>query len=411
MTQDGISLSEYVRRREKVLKSLKGAVGVVFAGTGDAPLLGRWRPHAHFLYLTGIEAEPRAVVFFDPKAGDPRQRCVLLLKPVDPEADRWDGYRAEISAVLREQTGFRTVLRLGKLPLVLTEAARRSKRLACLHPFSMYDAPVSPDLALFRKIAERVPGVSIEDRTELLKEMRAVKSPAELGLIRAAIEATAAGYEAALRTMRPGVNEVDIQEAIESGHREHGVRTPAFNTIVGSGLNSTILHYMANDGVTRDGDLVVIDSGATCGGYAADVTRTFPVNGTFTEEQRRLYTVVYRAQQAAIKAARPGAKIADLDMAARTVIDKAGYGDAYIHGIGHHVGLETHDVTPDGTLKPGMVITVEPGIYLREKETGIRIEDDVLITKSGNRVLTAQIPRTAAAVEAAMKRARTAGSA
>jgi Xaa-Pro aminopeptidase len=404
MSTSGIPTAEIVRRREKVLKALKGAAGAVFAGTGKPPLLGRWRPHAHFLYLTGIEIEPGGVVLFDPTAEDPKRRCVLFLKPVDPEAQRWDGYRDQIGAALRDRTGFATIMRVTALPAMLTEAARRAKRLACLHPFSVYNNPVSPDLAVFRKVAERVPGITMEDRTGLIKDMRAVKSPAELALIREAIEATAAGYEAAMRVLGPGVNEGAVQEAIEGAHRRHGLRQPAFNTIVGAGLNATILHYMANDGTARAGDLVVIDSGASSGGYAADVTRTLPVDGTFTAEQRRLYSVVLRAQQAAIKAARPGARLCDLDAAARRVIEKAGFGDAYIHGIGHHLGLETHDVSADGKLKPGMVITVEPGIYLPDLETGIRIEDDVLITRSGSRVLTAMIPRTPSAIEAVMKK-------
>ena len=288
----------------------------------------------------------------------------------------------------------------------LTQAARRAKKLACLHPPSVYDAPLSPDLAVYKKVAERIPGVTIEDRSEILNEMRSVKSKAELALMAKAIEATAAGYEAAMSILKPGVTEAAIQEAVEGAFRKFGLREPAFNSIVGSGLNGTVLHYMANDGVARDGDLVVIDTGASCGGYAADVTRTFPVNGRFSKEQRELYNVVYRAQQAAIKLARPGATIAELDMTARSVIEKAGYGDAYIHGIGHHLGLETHDVNPEGRLKPGMVITVEPGIYLPERETGIRIEDDVLITKSGRRVLTSAIPSRADDVEAAIKRLR-----
>ncbi len=410
MERDGISVREYQRRRRKVLAALKGAAAAVFAGEGAPPLVGRWRPHAHFRYLTGIEDEPGAVVLFDPTNEDPRRRITLFLRPVDPEADRWDGYREQISSALREKTGFDSILRLNKFPAALTEAARRSKRVACLHPLSAYDCPVSPDLAVFQKIADRVPALTIEDRTQLLAGMRARKSPAELKLIRRAIEATAAGYRAAMRVLRPGVSEATVQEAIEAEYHAFGSRFPAFNTIVGAGLNSTILHYMRNDGIAREGDVVVIDSGASCGGYSADVTRTFPVSGRFTTEQRKLYNVVLRAQEAAIKAARPGATLAQVDMAARRVIENAGLGDYYIHGVGHHLGLETHDICPDGPLAPDMVITVEPGVYLPEKAIGIRIEDDVLITKEGNRVLTASIPRRPNEIERAMAEARKARS-
>jgi Xaa-Pro aminopeptidase len=402
MTDTGIELREYVHRREQVLKALKGAVGAVFAGKGEAPLSGRWRPHAHFLYVTGLESESDAVVLFDPTAEDVRRRCVLFLKPVDPEADRWDGYRDMIGAALRERTGFQTIVRLSAFPLLLMQAARRSKRLACLHPFSVHEAPVSPDLAVFRKVSEHVPGIAIEDQTELLKEMRAVKSAAELRLMGRAIEATAAGYQAAMRTLRPGVSEATVQDAIEGAYRECGTRWPAFNSIVGSGLNATILHYMSNEDVAREGDLVVIDSGASCGGYAADVTRTLPVSGVFTEEQAEIYRVVLRAQEAAIACMRPGAKMAEVDLAARRVIEKAGLGDAFIHGIGHQLGIEVHDVSPECRLKAGMVITVEPGVYLRERGLGIRIEDDVLVTRTGRTILTGTIPRTIEAIESAM---------
>jgi Xaa-Pro aminopeptidase len=403
---DGIPLSEYVARRDAILKALKGAVGIVFAGEGAAPLLGRWRPDFHFLYLTGLSAEPGAAVLFDPTHENPDRRCVLVLRPLNPEVDRWDGYRETIGSALRDRTGFTSVMRSGSLPALLTQAGRRSKRLACLHPFSTYPAPVSPDLAVFKQIAERVPGVAIEDQTGLLHSMRAVKSAAELRLMRGAISATAAGFEAAFSMIRPGVNEGAIAQTLEDAFKSHGADGVAYNSIVGSGLNGTVLHYMDNKASAEAGDLLVIDAGASFSGYAADVTRTVPVSGRFTTEQREAYELVLRAQAAAIKAARPGAKLSDVDAAARAVIDKAGHGDAFIHGTGHPLGIEVHDVTPDGPLREGMVITVEPGVYFPERKMGIRIEDDILITKTGPENLTAQIAKSIADVEAAMGRRR-----
>ncbi|MFG0283883.1 MAG: M24 family metallopeptidase, partial [Phycisphaerales bacterium JB039] len=170
--------------------------------------------------------------------------------------------------------------------------------------------------------------------------------------------------------------------------------------------NGTVLHYMANDGVCADGQVVLIDCGALYDGYAADVTRVFPVSGKFTKEQAEQYDIVLRAQEAAIRAIKPGAKIGDIDAAARAIIDKAGLGDSYIHGIGHQLGLEVHDVTPDGPLKEGMVVTIEPGAYVRETGIGVRIEDDVLVTKTGSRVLTSAIPKKVKDVEAAMAGAK-----
>jgi Xaa-Pro aminopeptidase len=401
--QGAIRLAEHQNRREAVLEALNGAVGVVFAGEGSAPLVGKWRPDFSFLYLTGLDHEAGAAVLFDPTAEDAKRRIALFLRPMNPELERWDGYREQIGQALKDRTGFKTVMRATSLPAVLTTAARRAKRLACLHPFSVYPAAASADLEVFRKLSERVPGVKIEDRTNLLPQMRAVKSPAELALMKEAAAATAAGYAAAMRMIRPGVSEADIANTLEQTYRAHGSTGVPYNHIVGSGLHGTVLHYMDNSGIVQDGDLIVIDSAAEVAGYAADVTRTFPVNGRFTKEQREAYEVVLRAHSAAIKAARPGVKMCEVDAAGRDVIEKAGYGDLFIHGIGHQLGLQVHDVTPDGALKAGMVITIEPGVYFPEKKMGIRIEDDVLVTGKGREILTADIPRTIEDVEAAMR--------
>lgn len=400
-----ISTSEYVERRQRVFKALNGAVGIVFAGDHPPPYLRPWRADPQFAYLTGINDEQGAAVFFDPTAEDPRRRIVLLLKPIDPEMDRWDGYREQIGTPLRERTGFDTVMRLAALPRLLGTAARRCKRMACLHAFAAHTSSgVSPDLALFRKVQEKIPGVAIEDRTMLLAEMRAVKSAAEIALMKEAATATSAGYRAAFSTLRPGVGERDVQMAMERAYIDAGAEDTAYESIVGSGLNGTVLHYNANNGPCNAGDLLVIDSGARFGGYACDVTRTLPVSGKFSKEQRDLYSIVLRAQLAAIRAAKPGALMWKVDRAARDIIEKAGLGDAYIHGIGHQLGLEVHDITPDGVLKPGMVVTIEPGVYLPERKVGIRIEDDILITRSGNTNLTSMIPKTIEDIEASMRR-------
>ncbi|HZL34152.1 MAG TPA: Xaa-Pro peptidase family protein [Tepidisphaeraceae bacterium] len=402
-TGGAVSLSEFIERRRKVFAALKGAAAVVFSGEGAAPLLGRWRPDASFFYLTGIENEPGAAVLFNPAADITDRKITLFLRPLNPEVDRWDGYREQIGSALKDRTGFATVMRSSALPAVLTAAARRTKRLACLHPFTTYPAPPSADLAVFRSVAERVPGVAIEDMTNLLPSLRAVKSPAELGMMRQAIAATAAGYEAAMPLIRPGANEAHVARAMERTYVDRGASGVAYNSIVGSGLNSTVLHYMDNSQPLAKGDLLVIDSGASFNGYAADVTRTYPVGGTFSAEQREAYEVVLQAQAAAIKAARTGTKMAEVDAAARHVFDKAGYGDAFIHGIGHQLGIEVHDVTPDGPLAPGMVVTIEPGVYFPDRKLGIRIEDDILITAKGNQNLTDMIPKGAREVEEALR--------
>ncbi len=397
-----IPTSEYAARRERVLKALADAVGLVFAGDADPNLDHAWRPHPHFEYLTGVTDEPGAVLLLDPKSPVPARRVILFLKPLNPEIEKWDGFRETICQKLRDRYGAATIMRTNLLPRWGSEAIRRAKRVACLHPFSAYNAPVSPDLALFRDAMQRIPGLSIDDRTNVLAEMRATKSKSEQAAMRRAAEITAAGYDAVVKAIRPGITEFDVQETLEHAYRSNGARSPAYRTIAGTGFNATVLHYHHNSEPLRDGELMVIDSAARYMGYAADVTRTYPVNGVFTPRQREIYEIVLKAEIAGIAATKAGATFADIDKAARDIINKAGYGDYFIHGVGHHLGLETHDITPDGPLPEGAVITVEPGIYLPDEKLGVRIEDDVLVGKSKSTVLTAMIPKTVAEIEKLM---------
>jgi Xaa-Pro aminopeptidase len=384
--------SEFVARRERVLKSLDGAAAVVFAGEGHAPLLGRWYASKNFVYLTGITNEPGAAVVFDPSAPDPEKQVTLLLRPLNPEAEVWDGLRDPLGTPLKEKYGFTSVVRTGGLNAMLTGAARRCKKLACLTPFSVPPAPVSADLALYRQVAERVPGVTIEDKTQLLITLRAQKSEAELTLMRKAALATADGYAAALEVIRPGGSEAEVARALTAAFEKHGGEH-AYNPIVGSGINACIFHYMDNTGPLNPGELLLIDAGAAIGGYAADVTRTYPVSGTLTDEQKPLYDLVLEAMEASIATLKPGSTMVEADRAARAVFAKAGYPDAYPYSVGHPLGLDVHEAAPDGELLEGMVVTIEPGIYLLDKKLGIRLEDDLLITRTGCENLTASIPK------------------
>lgn len=419
---DGVPLTEYARRRVRVLEMLcgagrgrggaskrggrsdGGAVGLVFAGDASAHSAGPWRPDLNFLYLTGIQTEAGAALVFDPSHPNPDRRIALFLRPLNPEADRWEGYRDGLSAGLRAAAGFAFVARTSMLPAFLGAGCARLKRAACLHPLSPHTAEVSPDLAVFRRVAERVPGMSIEDRSTMLPAMRSVKSPAELAIMRRAAKATAAGFAAAARTIRPGLNESDVQRVIEAAFVENGAEGTAYGSIVGGGVNSTVLHYERNNRPLVADEVLLIDAGARVAGYACDVTRVFPVSGRFTPEQRRVYDLVLAAEAAAIRAARPGKHLFEVDAAARGIIDAAGHGDHFPHGTSHHLGLHVHDADPDAPLAPGMVITVEPGVYVADRGLGVRIEDDVLITRGGPEVLTAAIPKAANDVERGMGR-------
>ena len=403
-SEPSIPCAEFAARRDALLRQLKNSVGLVFAGEQDPSLHHEWRPHPHFEYLTGIADEPGAALLLDPLHPVPARRVQLFLRPLNPEIEKWDGLRDTIASPLRARYGIATIFRTNALPRWLLESASRAKRLACLHPLAAHTAPVSPDLAVFRESAARIPGCSIADESQLIPKMRARKSSREVAMVERALSISREGFLAAMRTIRPGITEFDVQESMEHAYRTNGSRRTAYRTIAGTGLNATVLHYHANDATLEAGQLMVIDSGAAFGGYASDITRTFPVSGTFTARQRELYEIVLKAQAAAIAAIRPGATLSDFDRAARQVITKAGYGDWFIHGTGHHLGLEVHDASPDAPLAPGAIVTVEPGIYIPDEKIGIRIEDDVLVTPGGRRVLGPAIPKTVAEIERAMAR-------
>jgi Xaa-Pro aminopeptidase len=401
----GIPLSTYASRREHVLKALKDSVALVFAGDMDASIHGEFRAHPHFQYLTGIVDEPGAVLLLDPANPVEARRAILFLKPLNPELEKWDGFREEISSKLRGKYGVGTIMRTTAFARFLLEATKRAKRFALLHPLASHTAPVSPDLDVFRKSAERIPGSSFVDHTQLLATMRAAKGPEEIALMQRAADITAKGYDAVLRGLKPGITEFDVQELAEHGYRTNGARRAAYHTIAGGAFNATVLHYHGNREPLKDGDVILLDSGADYLGYACDVTRTFPVAGKFTARQREIYQIVLEAQLAAIAATKAGTTFAAIDKAARDVITKAGYGDAFFHGCGHHLGIEVHDITPEGPIPENAVITIEPGIYLPNENLGVRIEDDILVTrKAGGVNLTAAIPKTVAEIERAMAR-------
>jgi Xaa-Pro aminopeptidase len=230
--------------------------------------------------------------------------------------------------------------------------------------------------------------------------MRSHHTADELALMQKAIRITEEGFRAAIRDVRPEASEGAVEGAAEHVWKAAGARRPAYASIVGSGPNSAILHYPRSERVMHDGELLLMDMAAEFAHYAADITRTVPVNGRFSAEQREIYDLVLKAQEAAIARVRPGVYMDELDTVARKIVEDAGYGDNFIHGLGHFVGLDVHDAGDyQAPLEPGMVITIEPGIYLPEKNFGVRIEDEILVTEDGGRRLTDGLPRAAADVE------------
>jgi Xaa-Pro aminopeptidase len=239
---------------------------------------------------------------------------------------------------------------------------------------------------------------------DLIPEMRRIKDDQEIELIQKAIDVTGKGIVAAMKSVEPGMLEFQLQSVVEHAYEMEGAQFLGFDTILAWGPNTTVLHYGQNNQAIQETGLVLIDTGAAWQHYSADVTRTIPVSGTFSPRERELYELVLKASDAAIQKVQEGADYyKDVHMTAKGILDDAGYGEYFIHGTGHFLGLDVHDVgNYNLPLKTGVVITVEPGIYIPEEGIGIRIEDDILVTKDGPVLLSRHIPRTVLEIETTM---------
>lgn len=389
----------YRERRQRLMAEMKDGVGIVYAAASvdlSAPVAGQ---DSDFSYLTGIQDEAGAALVLAPTERTHRE--FLFLASRDPEAERYEGIRLPLNQSLRERTGFERLGRTNRLGRTVVDLASRSGQLHYFGPLADPEAPVPRALDLYGKVAARVPGTRIVNSHALLRRMRMAKEPRELELIRRAIAATERGLRAGIRAARPGMREFELRSIIESEFRAAGARGLAFPSIVATGPNSAVLHYTGSDAEIRAGDLILCDVGAAAGGYAADITRTFPVDGGFTAEQRRVYDTVLAAQEKALSTLRAGAVYEDVQESAREVIRSAGHIDDFWHGLGHFVGLDVHDSGDySAPLPAGAVITVEPGIYLPDRGFGIRIEDDYLVTERGHEHLSKGVPRRAEDIEA-----------
>lgn len=396
-----ISTETFLHRRQALLDSLGNGTAILYS-RGEETSTG-YRADGNFWYLTGVD-EPGAILVLSP--GGP-ERQVLLLKPRDIEAERWTGERASLTESLRVALGFDRVRRTGSLDNLVTARMKHAPVLHLISPLAGASESVPPDLEYYHKVSGRIPGVSIENSSRFLESMRMRKSAEEIAAIEKAIAITHQGITDLLREARPGVAEFQLDGILQESFKRQGAQHMAFEPIVGAGEETTILHYEKRDQTVRAGQLLLLDVGAEWDRYCADISRTVPVDGRFTPEQAEIYDIVLAAQYAAIAAIKPGVTVREVDEAARAVIRRAGYIDDFIHSTSHHLGVDVHDVADyDVPLAPGMVITVEPGIYLPKEEIGVRIEDDVLVTSNGHRVLSEKIPRERAAVEDWLSEAR-----
>jgi Xaa-Pro aminopeptidase len=389
------NLSVYAARRAALMKAMGDGVAVIYA-EGQDDFAGH-RQSSDFLYLTGVE-EKGAVLVLAPKERTYKE--FLFLPSRDPEAERYTGERQPIAAALRAQYGFQKIHRSGGLLGNVMDLASRSPTLWQVMKPSASSEAKPRDLELYGKVTSRIPGVSIKTLGMTLSKMRSRHDAEELAIMQRSIRITEEGHRAAWAVIRPGVTEGEVRAEAERVWRLRGSRRTAYESIVGSGANSTILHYPRSERVMQDGELVLMDMACEYAHYATDITRTLPVNGRFTPEQRKIYDVVLKAQAAAMALVKPGVVYEDLEKAARKVIEDAGYGDYFIHGLGHFVGLDVHDAGAyHDKLEAGMVFTLEPGIYIPEKNLGVRIEDEVVVTETGGRYISDGLPRTADEIE------------
>jgi len=393
--------SVYRERRERLMKALDGCIAVIGSQGEVSGITEDYRQDGDFYWLTGIN-EPGAFLVFAPKA--PFNKVTLFLKPRDPEAERWTGPREPISPELKDRYGVDRVRR-GSPDTTLESAGENHDCVSIIAPPSMAKEDRN-DAELAARVAQRF-GLRLVHQRSLLAGLREVHSEAEIERMERAIAITRAGHEAIAKGSVAGVSERDLQTQMEYAFFANGATGLSYSSIVGSGPNGAVLHWDKNSRLLKNGDLVVVDAAAEYGRYAADVTRTYPVSGKFGAEQAKVYRAVYQAQEDILAAIRPGVSMAELQHVAEESLRRAGYLKDFIHGFGHFVGLDVHDAgLYEKPLPVGAIFTVEPGVYLPERGFGVRIEDEVTITPTGYRLLTAAFPRKLEDVEAWVAKAR-----
>jgi len=430
-----INAEIFADRRRRFLNAIgSGAVAImpsapVSVRSGDVEFI--YRQDNDFYYLTGF-AEPESVALFAP---DAKEQFVLFVRPRDKERETWTGRRAGLDGAVAD-FGADKAFALDELDGVLRRHLDKVDRI--YYPLGANERMNGRILELLRGAQAMRPRLgtgphSLLDPRELIHEERLHKRPEELTAMRDAIAISAEAHQAAMRTARGGMMEWQVEATVDYAFRSRGAAGPSYPSIIASGPNAATLHYINNDREMRTGELLLIDAGCEYGFYASDVTRTFPIGARFTPLQRDLYEIVLAAQAKGIEAIKPGIKFDDPhDAAVRVLVEgmcrvglvKGPVEDAmrdgtwrrfYMHRTSHWLGMDVHDVGlyrvggESRTLEPGMVLTVEPGIYIAPDDTmapeefrgiGIRIEDDVLVTADGYDVMTVAVPKTVADVEA-----------
>jgi Xaa-Pro aminopeptidase len=428
--EDGLD-SEFHKGRRQAFRQLlpENGVAVIF----NNPVKNRsndtdfnYRPNSDFYYLTGFR-EPNAalIIFKNPQTIEGKKISeIMYVQPRDPRKEQWDGVRLGVEGV-KEKLGFEHAYvnsEFMKSPNIDWSS------LGPLLSFDMGTIEGGSHNAALNEMLVKLKGISLSKEVpsntalnQIMGKLRVVKTPEELVVLEKAIIISGKGHMESFKSIQPGVSEKAIQGVHEFVHKAMGAEDVGYGSIVGSGNNSTILHYVENNVANLQEGLVLMDVGAEYKGYSGDITRTVPVKGVFSAEEKAIYEIVLKALEAGIEACYPGSDFQKVGEAARKVIDeglvelgivKPGEKHPFFpHGIGHHLGLDVHDRGGYGKLEPGMVLTVEPGIYIPEGSNtdpkwwkiGVRIEDNILITMDGHKNLSAFVPKTVADIENIMK--------
>jgi Xaa-Pro aminopeptidase len=406
-----IPKSEYRARRQKLLDQIKDGI-VVMTGAREEDLgeVGRFRQHNDFMYLTGVQT-PAAYLIFVPAGvipGKPRHETVFI-PPRDIKHEQWTGVQigpgqdSERLFGLEEVAASTATAFKDRLNQLLSYPPAEGKPLPRIYTV----VPTGPGSDISREsrfvemLRQSYPKNAIVDVSRIIAELRKVKSSSEIELLQKAVDVSIVGHREVVHAIKPGGYEYEAQAALEAAWTRLGSERPGYPSIVGSGINGTILHYNENRKRIEAGELVVVDAAAEYSYYTADITRTFPASGKFTTRQREIYQLVLDAQRAAEKAFVPSkSSMADLQNVARDVMKSSPLRDRqgntleryFIHGLGHFIGMDVHDVGIYGVLPAGSVITIEPGIYLPEEGFGVRIEDDYMVTEKGLVKMSAKLP-------------------
>ena len=413
-------MNEYIARRSALLEKMEaGSMLLLYSGETVPCSLDEgyaFEANRNFFYLTGLRRENMALAMVKAGTAELKDHIVLFIEEAVPSMERWTGKRVtkdEAKAI----TGIEDIRFIDSIDGFIGRSINREV-VETLYMECYRDAKSDTDSYNMRKAKDMLaayPTLVLKNAFPMIAGMRMVKDDSEVALMQKAVDLTGEALTRVLTTLKPGMMEYQAQAEFEYAIRMGGADGTAFATIAGSGINGCMLHYGTNHCEMKDGSLLLMDLGAKYQGYCADITRTYPVNGKYTERQKQIYDIVLAANRAVTAAAKPGMttvqlndickkKLAEGLMAIGKISSEDEIGTYYMHGVAHHLGIDTHDaVDPHiGVLQPGMVITNEPGLYIDEEEIGIRIEDDLLITEEGCVELSEHIARTTEEIEAIM---------